>query len=197
MIKLKTKRGKVESYGLEEQVLDLYKEGEGWSYAKIANYFNTLYPDTKKWYAMDIKRFIERHRRDVMERKYQNGENIVQQFNDELSEKLATLMNKLEEKQKKYDELWEEAFDNKDIRTIIQLRKGEREDYEQIRKLAVSIWQYYNANVAPMTQLNQKNEMKINNLIINLGRDFQEMLCPVCYAKMQKYIYDVANSVNK
>jgi uncharacterized protein (UPF0305 family) len=176
-------QGKVEEYNLEDTVLELFKDGEGWSRSKIARHLNSLYPKVK-WNVMDISRFLERHKKRAIEEKFNNGKNIIDEFGEELSNKLNGALVEMDNNIKKMNDLYERVENSNNIHDLTNIIKTITQVQEQQRRNLVSIAQYYNTNVRPVAEVTRKQQIKIDTLILNLSKDFHEILCPECMSKL-------------
>lgn len=166
---------KVEKYGLEEDVRTLWNGGKGLSPHRIAK-------KIKKDYGHEIShtsisRWLDEDMKHQYDNEYKEGGDPAHDITQEFVGEMRDLANKIEDDWNEYDQLLEEAINERDFKNIHQLRKGQRDDIEQIRKNLVSLIQFANMKFSPLEDLQHQKEEKFRTIIINI---FGSMLCDEC-----------------
>lgn len=171
---------KIEEVGAGQEVLKL--RDNGYSYQKIRDYLEKNYPELKGISVMAVKRFLEKVKTKNAYNKIQNGIDPTQEIFKKFMKDMKKLSKRIEKYQSKYEQLLDEAIEQRDLDAIQVLGRRLREDNEQIRKTLVSIMQWVNMELQPTYQAKTINITQVNNLLLS----FVSELPPECRMKVKE-----------
>mgnify|MGYP000212139370 CR=1 FL=1 len=183
---------KIEKYNLNEEVIALKKAGM--SNEEIARTIRSRYNEIEELQnlsAMSIKRFFEKYFSKDYEEKIKDykfeGEDSVESIYKEFKRKMRSLYARIESRNLQIKELWDKAIEKKDIDTLYKLQKALNDNERELRQQMLALIQYSDERISPLVKMNEKKEIKINNLLLN----FSSALCPVCKKRINNILSEI------
>jgi len=187
-----TKKGKVEKWNLEDEVVRLKDEGKG-SHA-IAKAISEKYSDIPELEGishMSIARFIERHDEKKMKDKIEKTKDPTSVMEQEFSIKMRESILDAEEARQTINsymsKLKNEDLSSSDVQKIISSWQKINDQY---RKNLVSLREFAdNRIIRPTQNIIYKKEINIKNLLLDISRD----LCQNCRNKIKEKLEEEKN----
>jgi gas vesicle protein len=187
-----TRTGKIEKWGLEDEVRNMLDEKK--SYSQIAKHINNKYndiPELTKVNKMTISRYVEKMDEKDMKEKIDEVKDpakvIQSEFNQRIRENIldAEHMNNLVNSYS--NKLETGDLTTKELSTMI---KAWKDTNDQIRKNLVNLREFTDHRVIKPTQnIIYKKEINIKNMLVDFARE----LCPSCKKKVSNLLEEIEN----
>jgi len=181
-----TKKGKVEKWNLEDEVIRL-RDDEGKGTQAIAKAISEKYsdvPELRSISHMSVVRFLERYDETKMEKRMDETKNPTKameiEFNLKMREAILDTENARQTIDSYMNKLKTEDLCSSDVQKIINSWQKVNDQY---RKNLVSLREFAdNRIIRPTQNIIYKKEINIRNLLLDLSRD----LCTNCRNKIKE-----------